>query len=191
MRRRGLHSSHREDPSGWRDGNAQAGVGAAAGRGRAMSSTARTVLVVDDDPAMRAMVADYLGSRGFGVAAAADGAEMARALAGGTVHLVLLDLKLSAEDGLDLLRDLRAASTVPVIVLTGQRREEVDRVLGLELGADDYLTKPFSLRELLARIRAVLRRGEGAPSGPGAPEASDEPDAKGAPTRYRFAGWEL
>jgi len=158
-----------------------------------MSSTARTVLVVDDDPAMRAMVADYLGSRGFGVATAADGAEMARALAGGMVHLVLLDLKLSAEDGLDLLRDLRAASTVPVIVLTGQRREEVDRVLGLELGADDYLTKPFSLRELLARIRAVLRRGEGAPPGPGAPEApeSDEPAARGAPTRYRFAGWEL
>jgi DNA-binding response OmpR family regulator len=156
-----------------------------------MYSTARTVLVVDDDPAMRAMVADYLGSRGFGIATAADGAEMARALAGGTVHLVLLDLKLSAEDGLDLLRDLRAASTVPVIVLTGQRREEVDRVLGLELGADDYLTKPFSLRELLARIRAVLRRVEGAPPGPGAPEVSDEPGAKGAPTRYRFAGWEL
>jgi DNA-binding response OmpR family regulator len=156
-----------------------------------MSSAARTVLVVDDDPAMRAMVADYLGSRGFDVSIAADGAEMARALAGGTVHLVLLDLKLSAEDGLDLLRGLRAASKVPVIVLTGQRREEVDRVLGLELGADDYLTKPFSLRELLARIRAVLRRGEGAPPGPGAPEVSDEPAAKGAPTRYRFAGWEL
>jgi two-component system, OmpR family, response regulator len=156
-----------------------------------MSSAARTVLVVDDDPAMRAMVADYLGSRGFDVSTAADGAEMARALAGGTVHLVLLDLKLSAEDGLDLLRGLRAASKVPVIVLTGQRREEVDRVLGLELGADDYLTKPFSLRELLARIRAVLRRTEGAPPGPGAPGAPDHADAKGAPTRHRFAGWEL
>jgi two-component system, OmpR family, response regulator len=156
-----------------------------------MSSAARTVLVVDDDPAMRAMVADYLGSRGFDVSTAADGAEMARALAGGTVHLVLLDLKLSAEDGLDLLRGLRAASKVPVIVLTGQRREEVDRVLGLELGADDYLTKPFSLRELLARIRAVLRRGEAAPPGPGAPGVPDEPGATEAPTRYRFAGWEL
>ncbi len=156
-----------------------------------MSSAARTVLVVDDDPAMRAMVADYLGSRGFDVSIAADGAEMARALAGGTVHLVLLDLKLSAEDGLDLLRGLRAASRVPVIVLTGQRREEVDRVLGLELGADDYLTKPFSLRELLARIRAVLRRGEAAPPAPGAPGVPDEPGATEAPTRYRFAGWEL
>jgi two-component system, OmpR family, response regulator len=156
-----------------------------------MSSAARTVLVVDDDPAMRAMVADYLGSRGFDVSTAADGAEMARALAGGTVHLVLLDLKLSAEDGLDLLRGLRAASKVPVIVLTGQRREEVDRVLGLELGADDYLTKPFSLRELLARIRAVLRRGEAAPPGPRAPGVPDEPGAKETPTRFRFAGWEL
>src|SRR3712207_2765353 len=152
-----------------------------------MSSAARTVLVVDDDPAMRAMIADYLGSQGFDVATAADGAEMARALAGGAVHLVLLDLKLSAEDGLNLLRGLRAASKLPVIVLTGERREELDRVLGLELGADDYLTKPFSLRELLARIRAVLRRGEAAPPGSGAPGGADEPGGKGRPTRYRFA----
>jgi DNA-binding response OmpR family regulator len=152
---------------------------------------ARTVLVVDDDPAMRTMVADYLGSQGFDVATAGDGAEMARALAGCTVHLVLLDLQLAGEDGLNLLRGLRTASKVPIIVLTGHRREEVDRVLGLELGADDYLTKPFSLRELLARIRAVLRRGEAAPSGQGAPGAYDEPAPRGGPTRYRFAGWEL
>ena len=95
---------------------------------------------------------------------------------------VVLDLRLGNEDGLEIVRSLRAESDLPIIVLTGQRREEVDRVVGLELGADDYLTKPFSPRELLARIRAVLRRSELQARRPA-------PDGKRA--RYRFAGWEL
>src|SRR2546430_16704924 len=79
-------------------------------------------------------------------------------LGGNGVHLVILDLRLGLEDGLDLLREVRLSSDVPVIIVTGHRRDDIDRVVGLELGADDYLTKPFNLRELLARVRAVLRR---------------------------------
>src|SRR3954468_8342491 len=89
---------------------------------------------------------------------ASDSGEMAGVLARSTVGLILLDLKLPDEDGLDLLRTLRCESAVPVIVVTGHRRKQVDRIVGLELGADDYLTKPFGLRELLARIHAVMRR---------------------------------
>jgi len=157
-------------------------------------AAARTVLVVDDDPAMRAMIADYLGDHGFRVAAAADAGEMARALAGGGVDLVLLDLKLPDEDGLTLIHDLRRGpGGVPIIVLTGHRRDEVDRVVGLELGADDYLTKPFGLRELLARIRAVLRRGEPAAAAarPEEEGGSRPGEREAAPACYRFAGWEL
>jgi DNA-binding response OmpR family regulator len=140
------------------------------------------VLAVDDDQAMRAMIADYLGDRNIRVSTAADAGEMARVLTAGGVDLVILDLKLGDEDGLELVRSLRADSNLPIIVLTGHRRDAVDRVLGLELGADDYLTKPFSPRELLARIRAVLRRSE-------SPTSRAETNARRA--RYRFAGWEL
>jgi two-component system OmpR family response regulator len=159
--------------------------------GWAMPRTARTVPAVDDGPTIRRMVADQLGGRGFDVATAADGTEMPRALAGGTIHLVLLDLKLPDGKGLDLLRDLRARSEVPIIVLTGHRREAVDRVLGLELGAEDYLTKPFGRREVPARIPAMLRRGEVVRPRPERPEASDAPGGTGRPTRHRSAGWEL
>lgn len=140
------------------------------------------VLAVDDDPAVRRLVAEYLGEQDFRVHTAADGREMARFIAESIVDLILLDLKLAGEDGLKLLRELRATSSVPIIILTGQRRDEVDRILGLELGADDYVTKPFSPRELLARIRAVLRRTE-------ISQTAAARDGKG--TRYRFAGWEL
>lgn len=147
-------------------------------------TTDRTILVVDDDPAMRSLVGEYLASHDLRVKPAANGQEMSRILAEGGVDLVILDMRLGGEDGLALMRDLRRRSEVPVIVLSGVRREEVDRVLGLEMGADDYVLKPFSPRELLARIRAVLRRAElraAAPSGgPG--------DKR---LRYRFAGWEL
>ena len=88
-------------------------------------------------------------------------------LGNGEVHLVILDLRLGSEDGLDLLREVRLNSDVPVIIITGHRRDDIDRVVGLELGADDYLTKPFNLRELLARVRAILRRfdvGRAAPA---------------------------
>jgi two-component system, OmpR family, response regulator len=140
------------------------------------------ILAVDDDPTMRELVADYLGNHGFRVSAATNGREMAQIIDEHIVDLVVLDLKLAEEDGLKLVRELRARSDLPIIVITGHRRDEVDRIVGLELGADDYLTKPFNLRELLARVRAVLRRAEVAPAPlPG--------DGKGA--KYRFAGWEL
>jgi two-component system OmpR family response regulator len=138
------------------------------------------VLAVDDDPAMRKMIADYLADQNMQVSVAADSRDMRRVLAAGGVDLVILDLMLGSENGLDIVRALRVDSGVPIIVLTGHRRESVDRVVGLELGADDYLTKPFSPRELLARIHAVLRRS---------PSPRSDRDAKR--TRYRFAGWEL
>jgi DNA-binding response OmpR family regulator len=121
---------------------------------------AKRVLVVDDEPKIVEVVGDYLRSAGFSVITAADG-EGAIALARArSPDLVLLDLGLPGLDGLDVARDLRRASPVPIIMLTA-RGAETDRVLGLELGADDYLVKPFSPRELLARVRAVLRRAEG------------------------------
>src|SRR5882672_8747608 len=123
-----------------------------------MSSTAQThILAIDDDPAMRKLVADYLRENNLRVTAVATGAEMAQALDQHAIDLVVLDLRLAAEDGMQLARKLREQSTVPIIIVTG-KQEEADRVMGLELGADDYVTKPFSPRELLARIRAVLRR---------------------------------
>ena len=138
------------------------------------------VLVVDDDPDMRDAISSYLEGENLRVTPAADGKSMARALADQTVDLIVLDLRLAGENGLELMRGREA--DVPVILITGHRREEADRIIGLELGADDYLTKPFSLRELLARIRAVLRRAE---SG----ERRTRENQKRA--RYRFAGWEL
>src|SRR5262245_31946987 len=115
------------------------------------------VLAVDDDPVIRELIVDYLGQNGCRVTAVADGQAMLTVLAEQVVDLVVLDLRLQTEDGMVLARKLRDESAIPIIMLTG-RREEADRVMGLELGADDYLTKPFSPRELLARIRTVLRR---------------------------------
>jgi DNA-binding response OmpR family regulator len=140
------------------------------------------ILAVDDDPMMRQLVADYLSSHGFRVSTVARGQEMARVIDEDVIDLIVLDLKLEQEDGLQLVRELRTRSNVPIIIVTGHRRDEVDRIVGLELGADDYLTKPFSPRELLARVRAVLRRVEAA-------RAAPPPDDKAI--RYRFAGWEL
>ena len=138
------------------------------------------VLAVDDDPIIREAVVDYLGQHEFRVTAVADGAAMQAVLAHEVVDLLVLDLKLQAEDGMALARRLRDDSAIPIIMLTG-RLEEADRVMGLELGADDYLTKPFSPRELLARIRAVLRRRR--------PEIQQgRPEGIRA---YRFDGWEL
>ena len=111
---------------------------------------------------MRDMVVRYLTEQGMRVVSAPGRQELARQLGTFDPSLVILDLHLGQEDGLDLLREIRSRSDVPVIITTGYRRDEIDRVVELELGADDYLTKPFSLRELLARIRAVLRRRESA-----------------------------
>ena len=140
------------------------------------------ILAVDDDPMMRQLIADYLSGHGFRVSTVARGQEMARVIDEEVVDLIVLDLKLEEEDGLQLVRELRTKSNMPIIIVTGHRRDEVDRIVGLELGADDYLTKPFSPRELLARVRAVLRRMEAARAAP---------PADGKAISYRFAGWEL
>jgi two-component system OmpR family response regulator len=143
---------------------------------------AKRLLVVDDDPAMRDMVDTFLTERSFRVSTAADGKQMARVLEREPVDLIILDLKLEHEDGLELLRALPDQTRPPVIVLTGQARGEADTVLGLELGADDYVTKPVSLRELLARIRAVLRREK---------VAAERARRTEERVLYRFAGWVL
>src|SRR5438067_4253374 len=140
------------------------------------------LLVVDDDAATREVIATYLDRHGLRVTPVADGTSMARVLADTPVDLIILDLKLSNEDGLDLMRRLNREREVPIIVLTGHRRDETDRVVGLELGADDYMTKPFGLRELLARVRAVIRRSE---------TGECRLRKQERRVRYRFAGWEL
>ncbi len=138
------------------------------------------VLAVDDDPIIREMIADYLKKHDLRCTVVADGRAMREVLAAEVVDLIVLDLKLRTEDGMNLARTLRDDSTIPIIMLTG-RSDEADRVMGLELGADDYVTKPFSPRELLARIRTVLRRRH-AEVRQGRPEGI---------RAYRFDGWEL
>ena len=138
------------------------------------------VLVVEDDPALQRMIVNYFVENSIRTLGASGRREMLQQLSSNEVSLVILDLRLGQEDGLDLLREVRSNSDVPVIIITGHRRDDVDRVVGLELGADDYLTKPFNLRELLARVRAVLRRfdiGRVAPA-----------RERG---RFRFSGWQL
>jgi DNA-binding response OmpR family regulator len=135
---------------------------------------------------MKQMVVNYLEEHNLRAFSASGGAELTRQLAEGEPSLVILDLRLGQEDGLDLLRDIRSRSDIPVIITTGHRRDEIDRVVGLELGADDYVTKPFSLRELLARARAVLRR-RAASAQVSEPEKGREPERG----RCRFGGWQL
>jgi len=120
------------------------------------------ILVVDDHAEIRDLVAGHLKKEGFRVSAAADGRQMRRALKESRIDLLVLDLMLPGEDGLSLCRDLRASSDLPILMLTA-KGEEFDRVLGLEMGADDYLAKPFSTRELVARIKAILRRAHALP----------------------------
>jgi DNA-binding response OmpR family regulator len=140
------------------------------------------VLALDDDPAMRQLIADYLRDNDLRVTTVATGDEMARALSEHAIDVIVLDLRLAGEDGMELARQVRAESTIPIVIVTG-RRDEADRVMGLELGADDYITKPFSPRELLARVRAVLRRYR---------LVQDLLPARDEKRRaYRFAGWEL
>ncbi|MGH8028381.1 MAG: response regulator [Arenimonas sp.] len=146
-----------------------------------MSDALPHILVVDDDPEIGALLVRYLGAQGFTVAVAGDGSQLRAALASRVPDLILLDLGLPGEDGLSLLRDLQQGWRGPVIVISG-RGEPVERVVGLELGADDFVTKPFDFRELLARIRSVLRRAR-------APAT----DAAHAPARAQleFEGWRL
>lgn len=138
------------------------------------------LLIVDDDAAIRALLSRYLKEHGYRVTAVADGREMRRALAADRPDLIVLDLMLPGEDGLTLFRDLNPRTHLPVIMLTA-RDEAADRILGLELGADDYVPKPFEPRELLARIKSVLRRARRLP-----PNLLPE-----AVRGYRFAGWRL
>jgi two-component system, OmpR family, response regulator len=139
------------------------------------------VLVVDDDRDLCNLVSEYLGQNEIRVTAVASGKQMMEVIGREAIDLLLLDLRLPGEDGMQLARTVRATSKMPIVILTG-RNEEADRVMGLELGADDYVTKPFSPRELLARIRAVMRRSQMEAT----PTAKDE-----SLRAYRFAGWEL
>jgi two-component system, OmpR family, response regulator len=139
------------------------------------------ILVVDDDPSVRQMIVDYLGDHEIQVTALASGRGIAEVTAREVIDLLILDLKLPGEDGMDIARRIRADSNMPIIMLTA-RKEEADRVMALELGADDYLTKPFSPRELLARIRSLLRRSRA---------YETVADGLAKIRAYRFAGWEL
>jgi two-component system OmpR family response regulator len=138
------------------------------------------ILVVDDQQEICDLVQEYLTGEGYRVSTAHDGPGMRRVLSQGLVDLVILDLMLPGEDGLTLARGLRSESAIGIIILTG-RGETVDRIIGLEMGADDYLPKPFHLRELLARVKSVLRRVQSR-TGDGPPPTR---------SRARFAGWNL
>ncbi len=143
-----------------------------------------TILIVDDEPEVRALLRAGLEAEDFAVVEASNGAEADAQLTAHNVALLTLDLKLGGEDGLKLARDLRAKRNTPIVMITG-KGDPIDRVVGLELGADDYIAKPFLMREVVARVRAVLRRYQ--VSG-----AAVQPEAKtsGGP-RYAFEGWTL
>jgi two-component system, OmpR family, response regulator len=138
------------------------------------------VAVVEDDPEICRMMTDYMIDHGFEVAAARSGRDLDRVMSGGKIDCVILDVGLPGEDGLSICRRLRGKSTVPIIMVTG-RDSDTDRIVGLELGADDYLPKPFNPRELVARVRAVMRRASGV-----------DPAAQAqAPQTLVFEGWRL
>lgn len=138
------------------------------------------ILVVDDNLEIRELLSKHLGKEGLRVTTVPDGKAMSMALADHKIDLIILDLMLPGEDGLTLCRQLRTGSDIPVIMLTA-KGDEIDRVLGLEMGADDYISKPFSARELTARIKAVLRRAQSLPESRGSVESEV----------FRFANWKL
>ncbi|MBF0459840.1 MAG: response regulator [Magnetococcales bacterium] len=146
-------------------------------------TTTDHILIVDDDPEICTLVSRFFEKNGFRVSAVTDGKGLWAILHQTTVDLIVLDLMLPDEDGLVLCRTLRASSNVPVIILSA-RGEDVDRIIGLEMGADDYLPKPFHPRELLARVRSVLRRTRGVP-------LPDKPGKGEEDVSYHFAGWVL
>ena len=149
-----------------------------------MSATADHILIVDDDRDIRELLADYLTKQGLRCTTAANGREMRMVLDHHRIDLIVLDIMMPGEDGLTLCRGLRAGGphvATPVLMLTA-RGDEMDRIVGLEMGADDYLPKPFVPRELYARIRAILRRARALPPN------LDEPET---PRRLHFAGWTL
>jgi two-component system OmpR family response regulator len=138
------------------------------------------ILVVDDDAQIRSLLSEYFEKNGYRVSAVGDGRAMRAALKGAQPDIVILDLMLPGEDGLVLCRDLRARSNVPILMLTA-RGEDTDRIVGLEMGADDYVPKPFHPRELLARVKSILRRARTLPD-------NLQPERAKA---FRFAGWTL
>ena len=140
------------------------------------------VVAIDDDAAMRQLISEYLQQNDLRVTTVATGSELQKVLAENPVDVVVLDLRLAGEDGMQIARQLRETSAIPIIIVSG-RNDEADRVMGLELGADDYLTKPFSPRELLARVRAVLRRYHR--------ENESAPLRDEKRRAYRFGEWEL
>ena len=143
-------------------------------------TTTDHILVVDDDAEIRSLLRDYLQKQGYRVTAVADGRGLRAAIETSYPDVIILDVMLPGKDGLTLCRELRARSEVPIIMLTA-RGDETDRIVGLELGADDYVAKPFSPRELLARIKSVLRRTRSLPD-------NLRSEASGV---FRFAGWTL
>ena len=145
-----------------------------------MSATREHLLIVDDDKEIRNLLTDYLEQADYRVSAVGDGKAMRRVLEANRIDLVILDLMLPGEDGLTLCRELRGKTNLPVLMLTA-RGDEVDRIIGLEMGADDYLAKPFNPRELLARIKSVVRRAQALPP-------NMETDKVHT---LRFAGWTL
>jgi two-component system OmpR family response regulator len=145
-----------------------------------MSATREHLLIVDDDKEIRNLLTDYLEQADYRVSAVGDGKAMRRVLEANRIDLVILDLMLPGEDGLTLCRELRGKTNLPVLMLTA-RGDEVDRIIGLEMGADDYLAKPFNPRELLARIKSVVRRAQALPPN----MESDKVHT------LRFAGWTL
>lgn len=144
-----------------------------------------TVLTVDDDSSLQTVLRHYLEQEGYKYLSAVNGRELSEKLDNSTVDIILLDLILPGEDGLSLLSAIRSKSKAPVIVISG-KDETVDKIVGLEMGADDYLTKPFELRELTARIKAVLRRAGSTPEA-----SNDSPKAAGSADRIYFNGWIL
>jgi DNA-binding response OmpR family regulator len=146
-----------------------------------MSADQQRILIVDDEREVRTLLRTGLEGEGFAVVEAADGRQAMALIESLPIDLVTLDLKLGGEDGLKVARDLRTIKNTPMIMITG-KGDAVDRIVGLELGADDYIPKPFLMREVIARIRAVLRRYTAGAEGPGA-----APDGGGQ--RYGFDGW--
>jgi len=145
-----------------------------------MNAAPEHLLVVDDDAEIRQLLAEYLQVNGYRVSTAADGKAMRAALAAGFPDLIVLDVMLPGEDGISLCRSVRQRSEVPIIMLTA-RGDDTDRIVGLEVGADDYVPKPFNPRELLARVKSVLRRTHSMP-----------PNLRSEEVRWlRFAGWQL
>jgi DNA-binding response OmpR family regulator len=140
------------------------------------------ILIIDDDPEIRHLLRTCFEREGYRVSEAGDAAGARAVLDRGNVSLVTLDLTLGRDDGLTLAREIRASRDVPIVMVSG-KGDAVDRIVGLELGADDYISKPFNLREVLARVRAVLRRHEGAPTTAAPTRAAHE--------RFSFGGWSL